>query len=218
MSRAFGLAVWLGACGAGSGPSPYDEAGFCDAVATAYAACCGGSLDDVSCRERFFRPVTDGEASVSFGDADECRAGHERAAVGCGGLTEIERAACDEMLVGHLAVGSPCPDPRLCTEGAVCVGGTCVALAGAGAACVPFSCERGLYCNVDEAICRDVRGDGDACEIGDEAQCRSDLRCVDGRCGEGLPDSAPCTISDECDSLSCEGDRCAPAPAPTFCE
>jgi hypothetical protein len=205
-------------CGAGSGPAAYDQAGFCRAVVAAWGDCCGGTLDDVGCRQRFFRPVTDGVAEVSSGDADECRSGYERAASDCDGLTETERAACEDMLVGHVATGEACADPRLCAQGAVCVDGVCRDEGERGDGCVPFSCAPGLYCNVDEGICRDLRGENDACENGDEAQCRSDLRCVDGHCGSGLPDSAPCTSSAECQSLSCDADRCAPTPAPTFCE
>lgn len=209
--------MFLAGCGAGAGPARYDEAAFCDAVAAAWSACCE-PMDDVACLDRFFGPVREARAEVSAADAQVCRSGYDRAAGDCGGLTDAERAACARMLVGRLPAGEPCPDPRLCGEGTICAGGTCFAEGDLGDPCVPFSCRRGLYCNANEAVCRDLRNDGDACEVGPEPQCRSDLRCVDSRCASGLPDSAPCTDGAECESGSCEADRCAPTPDPTFCE
>ncbi len=204
-------------CGAGSGPRPYDQAGFCEAVTAATCSCCG-DCDESACGDLFFGPVRDGSADVVPGHADECRSGYERATGSCGPMTETEALACGEMLIGRAAVGEPCSDPRLCAQEGTCIEGTCVAIGDVGEPCVPFSCDRGLYCNTVEGLCRNQRTSNDACEAKAEPQCAPAFRCVDSLCRTGLPDSAPCTLSAECESLQCEADRCAPTTSATLCD
>lgn len=104
---------------------------------------------------------------------------------------------CPGVCTKRKALGASCGDADKCEPGAVCSGGVCVAdiAKGAGAACNPLKCQKGLYCTSKEK-CAPLVKLGGACDI--VGACEPGAQCIDTGSG-GV-----------CKPMPKDGEACSP--------
>lgn len=174
-------------------------AAYATAVCGAADACLGPLMPifvaSGDCEQRYGGLVTNGamplfEAAIARGTLvyDPARAAacmDAIAAAGCdalgGGLLP---AACEDALLGNVALGGACDIDGECVGDAACVQGAtcpgaCTARGGPGHSCTRNDeCERGLVC--DSTTCTAPPTEGQACQGPSAPDCRIGLICLGG--------------------------------------
>jgi len=169
------------------------------------AASCDGA-DDFDCE------LTGGtlEDGAPCGESYQCKGGACRTAPGetCGKCAQ------------RVPIGGDCTSSSECVEGAGCLQGSgdtgkCVAekIAKAGEKCSGeggelVRCDAGLSCSFTggELTCKAPGAAGADCSS--RLDCLNDLRCVKGKCADGLAEGGDCTFGSECaKGLDCSRDK-----------
>jgi len=192
MTRLSSLGILFLASAAGCGSNgSYTEIlhAYCD-----YGAKCGGGdaaavdrcrakLDALLHGSAFDvdKAIADGRVAIDGGRLGACTAAIR--ATDCSQFFGKD-PACDNVVVGKIAVGAACTDNAECVPGSTCARamnnsgcpGTCTALPTAGQPCLAGRCALGFYCGSGaNPVCAAQLGNGSPCA--NEAQCARGLTC-----------------------------------------
>lgn len=221
---------------------------LCDALFTVPAArreaCCGFAGPSLAqlCAGELSAAIQRGTVEIDPAAVDRCVAATAAELVGCDWVTPLLPplpAACERLVGGRLAEGSPCRSALECADGLRCRGLT----RDAAGVCAPptpvrTACERTLdplaaYTRSQDdprhpacegrcagGQCLPIQNAGDRCVV--SALCPAGTRCVDGRCDERplaeLGEPCDPTLGCEPGSVCDDGACIVPKPAGAPCQ
>lgn len=124
--------------------------------------------------------------------------------------------ACD-LWVGDGVEGMPCESSvegwSTCAAGLTCQFGTCLAPSSTGPCEDVLACTEGSRCIADACVA--AATEGESCSL--DLECEEALRCGEsGMCEQAAPIGSACIEQQDCLSMRCAQQACAPA-LPTVC-